>query len=115
MNDLLLPHFVVTLHHRGGLCQSPDVDSGLLGLLPFLLLFAALGLVLALSRGHCETVALVSSISECVLPAIQHQILSRYGVVSPFPRCVCPLCFMLHATLHCCEEYGDIKKSRSHR
>lgn len=48
MNDLLLPHFVVTLHHRGGLCQSPDVDSGLLGLLPFLLLFAALGLVLAL-------------------------------------------------------------------
>lgn len=48
MNDLLLPHFVVTLHHRGGLCQSPDVDSGLLGLLRFLLLFAALGLVLAL-------------------------------------------------------------------
>lgn len=29
MNDLLLPHFVVTLHHGGGLCQSPDVDSRL--------------------------------------------------------------------------------------
>lgn len=48
MNDLLLPHFVVTLHHGGGLCQSPDVDSGLLGFLHLLLLCAALGLVLAL-------------------------------------------------------------------